>query len=613
VQIPTLTAFQTFKLSLKLIFQAANTYLWPLFLLTILTGISPSLSLYFNKQIINNIVNLSTTSNIDLENQLYSPLAPLLWLVMGIIGLSFIADTFKTINSFITGAVRDRVKGYITLALIQKISTFPQILLFEDTELLNLIKLSEKGIRRLEEFSFIIIIGLGGFATLIPAILFSLTITWWVPLVLFFTAAPSIYVEGYYREKGWFVEQSQANNARMMDIQAAVLTQSQYAKELRLLRLQTELTQRWQGYFDQTFKALQSIRKKGTFFIIAWSVLNSMGLMIPYLFLIEGVLKKNYSIGDLALYGGLIIQVRQGLYMLINNGADLYDVILGTAPIHQLLILKPYVSSPIFPSTSVKKLPDYKNNSGIEFRNISFTYPGQKNPILNQLSFRINPGEIVAIVGENGAGKTTLIKLLCHFYDVSQGAILWDGVDIKTLDYDDLYRRLAVIFQDYAQFPASLRENIAFGNLTLLAEDQELLKLLHRVGLKQTSRSLPGGLDTPLGRALENGVELSGGQWQRVAIARALSRIETTELLIFDEPTAALDSQAEDQVFNILKKIAQNKMTIIISHRLALCRLADRILVMDQGNIIESGSHQELMDQKGRYYQMFNLQAAHYQ
>ncbi|MFN9174893.1 MAG: ATP-binding cassette domain-containing protein, partial [Synechocystis sp.] len=163
-----------------------------------------------------------------------------------------------------------------------------------------------------------------------------------------------------------------------------------------------------------------------------------------------------------------------------------------------------------------------------------------------------------------------------------------------------------------AQFPASLRENIAFGNLTLLAEDQKLLKLLHRVGLNEESRSLPLGLDTPLGRELESGVELSGGQWQRVAIARALSRIETTELLIFDEPTAALDSQAEDQIFKILKTLSQDKMTFIISHRLALCRLADRILVMDQGRIIESGSHQELIAQGGRYHQMFSLQAAHY-
>ena len=612
MQIPTSTAFQTFKLSLRLIFQAANSYLWPLFLLTILTGISPSLSLYFNKQIINIIVGLSTAGNIDLKNQLYSPLAPLFWLIIGIIALSFIVDALKTINTFITGAVRDKVKGYITLALIEKISTFPQISLFENTELLNLIKLSEKGIRRLEQFSFIVIIGLGGFATLIPAILFSLTINWWVPVVLFLTAAPSIYVEGYYREKSWFTEQSQANNARMMDIQAAILTQNQYAKELRLLRLQNTLTQRWQGYFGQTFEALQSIRKKGTLSIIVWSSLNSIGLMLPYLFLIEGVLKKQYSIGDLALYGGLIIQVRQGLYMLINNGSDLYDVILGTAPIHQLLNLKFFNDELYLPNVNVKKSPEPVNSPGIEFRDISFSYFGQETPIINQLSFQINPGEIIAIVGENGAGKTTLIKLLCRFYEVSQGTILWDGVDIKTLDYDKLYQRIAVIFQDYAQFPASLRENIAFGNLTMLAEDQKLLKLLHRVGLHEESRSLPLGLDTPLGRELENGAELSGGQWQRVAIARALSRMETTELLIFDEPTAALDSQAEDQVFKILKKIAQDKMTVIISHRLALCRLADRILVMEQGKIIESGSHQELIAQKGRYYQMFSLQAAHY-
>ncbi|MGA1622745.1 MAG: ABC transporter ATP-binding protein [Synechocystis sp.] len=612
VQIPTLTAFQTFKLSCKLIFQAAPRYLWPLFLLTILTGISPSLSLYFNKQIINIVVDLSSNPVIDLRERLYSPLAPLFGLIVAIIALSFIVDAFKTINTFITASVRDTVKGYATLALIEKISTFPHISLFENTDLLNLIKLSEQGIRRLEEFSFIIIIGLGGFATLIPAIAFSLTISWWVPLVLLCTAVPSIYIEGYYREKSWFVEQSQANNARMMDIQATILTQSQYAKELRLLRLQSELTQRWQGYFEQTFHALQSIRRKGTFQIILWSSFNSLGLMIPYVFLIAGVLQKHYSIGDLALYGGLIIQVRQGLYMLINNGADLYDVILGTMPIHQLLSLNTVVDSSSFPEENIKTLSDRHQTTGIEFNNVTFTYPGQSRPIINHLNFQIHPGEVIAIVGENGAGKTTLIKLLCRFYDLRQGEILWNGININTLDYDDLYQRIAVIFQDYAQFPASLRENIAFGNLGLLSKDPALLTLLHQVGLNEAGRSLPLGLETPLGRALENGVELSGGQWQRVAIARALSRIETTELLIFDEPTAALDSQAEDQIFKLLKAISRDRMTVIISHRLALCRLADRILVMDQGNIIEAGSHQDLMAQRGRYYQMFSLQAAHY-
>ncbi|MEB3161060.1 MAG: ABC transporter ATP-binding protein, partial [Synechocystis sp.] len=497
MQIPALTAFQTFKLSCQLIFQAAHRYLWPLFLLTILTGISPSLSLYFNKQIINYIVNLSGTNAANLETQLYSPLAPLFGLILGIVVLSFIVDAFKTINTFITGAVRDKVKGDITLALIKRISTFPQISLFENTELLNLIKLSEKGIQRLEEFSFIIIIGLGGLATLIPAILFSLTITWWVPLVLLLTAIPSILIEVYYREKSWFVEQSQANNARMMDIQASILTQSQYAKELRLLRLQTELTQRWQYYFNQTFNALQSIRKRGTVYIIAWSSLNSMGLMIPYLFLIAGVLQKNYTIGDLALYGGLIIQVRQGLYMLINNGADLYDVILGTMSIHQLLSLTTFDNSLILPASPVNTSSDRRQTVGIEFRNVTFAYPNQSQPIVNDLNFQINPGEMIAIVGENGAGKTTLIKLLCRFYDVSHGEILWNGVDIKTLDYDKLYRHIAVIFQDYAQFPSSLRENIAFGNLAMVTEDQELLKLLHRVGLNEAGRSLPCGLDTP--------------------------------------------------------------------------------------------------------------------
>ncbi len=288
VKIPPLTAIATLKLSLQLVFRAAGRYLWPLFIFSMLTGISPSLSLYLNKEIINTIIGLERGPDLPIQETLFNPGAVLLWLVLGIVALNFVLDAFKSINSFLTGAVRDQVNGYVTLALIQKISTFPHISLFENSELLNLIKLAEKGIRKTEEFTFILILGIGGLSILIPAILFSLTITWWVPLVLFVATAPSIYIEGYYREKSWDVEQSQAYNSRMMDIQAMILTQQSYAKELRLLRLQSLLTARWQEYFQEMFQALQKIRKRGTISIVGWSILNSIGLMVPYFFLIRG-------------------------------------------------------------------------------------------------------------------------------------------------------------------------------------------------------------------------------------------------------------------------------------------------------------------------------------
>ncbi len=330
--------------------------------------------------------------------------------------------------------------------------------------------------------------------------------------------------------------------------------------------------------------------------------------------------------GDLALYGGLILQVRQGLSILINNGSELYDIVLGITPIHQILKLEagkeqsnnnPVIEAEKLPSFIHDNRPPKTTNKsphqGIEFRHVSFIYPGSQIPIINQCDLKIKPGEIIALVGENGAGKSTLVKLLCQFYAVTNGEILWDGVNINELSYEELYHRITVIFQDYAQFPVNLRENIAFANPDLLHDgDRQIHKILDRIGFPLASRSLPLGLDTPLGKQLENGVELSGGQWQRVAIARALSRMEQTELIIFDEPTAALDSYAEESMFQAFRKIAKDKMSIVISHRLALCRLADRIVVMEQGQIIESGSHAELMEQQGRYFKMFSLQAAHY-
>ncbi|MEB3175187.1 MAG: ABC transporter ATP-binding protein, partial [Cyanobacteriota bacterium] len=536
-----------------------------------------------------------------------SPGGKLFWLISGIIFLSFTVDTLKTINALITGTVRDQVRGQVNFAILQKIADFPQLSLFENTERLNLIKLAEKGLKRIEELAFITITGLNGFFTVIPAILFSLTIQWWVPLILFGTAFPSICIEIYFREKSWSIEQSQASANRLMDIQANILTTDSYAKEVRLLNLQSLILRRWRNYFNITFRSLQKIRKQGTFWIIASSFLNSLGIMIPYFYLVKSALvDKAYTIGDLALYGGLIIQVRQGLYILINNASDLYDVILGTTPIHQLLDLEipPRPHPFVLPSAPAPSL-----NLGVEFRDVTFRYDGNEANILDGLSFQIEPGQTVALVGENGSGKSTLIKLLCRFYEPSAGEILWDGAAINQIDYGDLYARVAVIFQDYAQFPATLRENLAFGNLALIADDPALLSLLQTVGLALKPRSFPLGLETPIGRELENGVELSSGQWQRLAIARALARLQTCELLILDEPSAALDACAESQLINLLKSATQNRMALIVSHRLSLCRHVDKVIVLDKGRVLETGSHEELLAQRGHYYDVFNLQA----
>jgi len=243
---------------------------------------------------------------------------------------------------------------------------------------------------------------------------------------------------------------------------------------------------------------------------------------------------------------------------------------------------------------------------------VSFVYPGSHHATLQHIHLTIQPGEMVALVGENGAGKTTLAKLLCRLYDPSAGKILWNGQDFRTLSLDDLRSRIAVVMQDYARFPATLRENVGWGSVPDLHEDGLLKTALHEAGIANLLQDLDEGLETPLGKELEHGTDLSGGQWQRVAIARSLMRLTDAELLVFDEPTAALDPKNEQEIYDIFRSIAQGRMAVVVSHRLALAKMCDRIIVLEHGQIIESGTHDQLMEQQGQYHLMFSRQASSY-
>jgi ATP-binding cassette subfamily B protein len=252
-------------------------------------------------------------------------------------------------------------------------------------------------------------------------------------------------------------------------------------------------------------------------------------------------------------------------------------------------------------------------SQGIQFQQVGFRYLGTEQPaVLDNLTFQIQPGEMVALVGENGAGKTTLAKLLVRLYDPTAGQILWHGQDLKTLDLTALRSRIAVVMQDYARFPATLRENVGWGQMADLQADDAILAVLQESGIAYLADTLKHGLETPLGRQLEDGIDLSGGQWQRVAIARALMRLHQAELLVFDEPTAALDPKNEHEIYRIFRSIAQGRMAVVVSHRLALAKLCDRIIVLEHGQILESGTHDELMAQPGRYHSMFTRQASSY-
>lgn len=310
--------------------------------------------------------------------------------------------------------------------------------------------------------------------------------------------------------------------------------------------------------------------------------------------------------GELLLYSGVALLLQQQL-IGIGNAAGMLPLFFGKSlPSMQRVLDAP----PDLPLAEQPMAVPPHVTQGIVFEQVSFSYPGRDQPILQDLSFQIGPHESLALVGVNGAGKTTIVKLLLRLYDPSAGRILFDGVDLRDYDLGELRQRMGVIFQDFARFELSAGENIGLGQLSALDDTERIRLAAARAGAETLLDALPQGLATPLGREL-GGRELSGGEWQKLALARAFMR--NSAILVLDEPTAALDVETEEAIYTHFHELTRDRMTLLISHRFATVRMADRILLVENGQITEAGSHDELVACAGRYAQLYQLQAAHYQ
>ncbi len=428
---------------------------------------------------------------------------------------------------------------------------------------------------------------------------------WLVAALLFLAALPLAFVYLRYANKLYQWRRDRTSTERQATYLHWLLTRSEPAKELRLFSLG--------NLFMERFRELRKqLREEKIHIVMARSVTElvtqigaALGIIGAYAFVTYRAFQGFMTLGDLVMYFQACQRAQGFFQQLLSGFSSLYEDNLFLADLCDFFALKRKVLEPGHPKPMPKQM-----ETGIVFEGVGFRYPNSTKVVLNDINLTIRPGEIVALVGENGAGKTTLIKLLCRLYDPTSGSIRLDGIDLRQFRTIDLRRDISVVFQDYMQYYTTARENIWFGNTDLPCDQERIAVAARQAGADRVIAKLPRGYDTILGKLFDTGEELSTGEWQKLALARAFLR--DAQIVVLDEPTSAMGARAELQVFNKFRRLIEGRTAILISHRFSTVRIADRIFVLDEGRIIESGNHEELIARGGTYARLFEIQAQSY-
>ncbi|HNW96046.1 MAG TPA: ABC transporter ATP-binding protein [Anaerolineaceae bacterium] len=441
--------------------------------------------------------------------------------------------------------------------------------------------------------------------TLVSLIALLVRFSPFLALIVFAAAIPSFLSDTQYAEMSYRMIYKRAPEMRLLSYLEMLLTGSETFKEIKLFGLGQPLLERFKALFIRFFNEDMTVARKRTLAGLAWGVLSSLVYYGSYVWVIYRTIIQAVTLGDMTMFLSIFRQSQNSISSLLDNFNSIYENNLYLDNLLNYLKITPALSNPaegVAAPVTIKE--------GIEFRHVSFKYPGSDKFVLKDVNLFIPPGESIALVGLNGAGKTTLVKLLTRLYDPTEGAILLDGRDLREYDLNSLYQRFGVIFQDYARYQFSVRENIGFGQIDEVDNLEKVREAAERGGADKVVEELPDGYETILGRRWEKGLELSGGQWQKIALARAFMR--DAEVMILDEPTSALDAEAEYEIYKRFRELMHGRIAVLISHRFSTVRMADRIVVLSEGRVLEVGSHAELMQSGGPYAHLFNLQAEGY-
>jgi ATP-binding cassette, subfamily B, bacterial len=442
----------------------------------------------------------------------------------------------------------------------------------------------------------------------------------WIVLGLLLATVPATLSEMRYSKIAFRIRNWRSPESRKLLYLEYVLANDEHVKEVKLFGIGPHLLDRYRTLAESFFEEDKKLAIRRALLTHAFSLIGTFAFYATYAVMAVAAALSRITLGNLTLYVVSLRQGQQAFQSVLSGIGNLYEHNLYMSNLFSYLELaaaneraqtERAGATQLAPPTPRLGATTHAER-GLRFENLGFHYPGKDSWALRHIDLVIAPGDSIALVGENGAGKTTFVKLLAGLYQPSEGRIVLDGRDLSTWDPSQLRSRFGVLFQDFNKYQFKLRENIGLGSVTHLADEARIERAAERGGASELLQTLPGGLDAALGHWFEKGSELSGGQWQKVALARAFMR-EEADILVLDEPTAALDATSEHAVFERFRELAKGRTTIVISHRFPTVRMAKNIIVLEHGQIIEQGSHEVLLEKDGTYARMFKLQAQGYQ
>ena len=595
-----LAALQYVPPLLKLVYQTHRGYTAAILALRALRSLVPLSVLWIGKLIIDGVIAAMRARA--------AGAAVDWWHLGGLVGLELgiavVGEALARLSSLLESLLGDLFGNRISVRLMQHAATL-DLAQFEDAEVYDhLERARRQTVGRIGLFTLLLATA-QNLVTLISLASVLLLAQPWLLLLLAVAVVPSFLGEAHYASLGYSLLFQWTPERRLLDYLRYMGASDESAKEVKLFGLADFLVGRYAKLSDEFYAENKWLAVRRNVVSTALVTLGTLGYYAAYGVFIYFTVLGRYTIGALTFLAGSFRQSRDLIQGVLLSLSQIYEQSLYLADLFTFFDVQPRVTSK--PGARAVPKPIHE---GFAFENVGFRYPGSERWAVRHLTFTIRPQERVALVGENGAGKTTLVKLLARLYDPDEGRILLDGVDLREYDLESMRRNIGVIFQDFVRYEFILKENIGVSQVEALDDEARIREAARRSLADSVAARFEKGYDQMLGRRFDGGVELSGGEWQKVALGRAYMR--EAQVLILDEPTASLDARAEYEVFLRFAELTKGKMAVLISHRFSTVRMADRIIVLQGGELVDQGTHEELLARGGLYAELFSLQAAGY-